>query len=90
MTPLAPRIHRYEIPVDDQPHTLHLTGPVLHVAARTPHAVELWTLHTPTTSARPCTFRVYGTGHPIAPDHTYRGTALAPHGLVWHLLEHTP
>lgn len=80
-------VYRYEIPVDDGWHTLELSGPVLHVAARDPRRVELWVVHG-AEPARPRTFRVFGTGHPLddrAP--TYVGTALAAGGLVWHLWE---
>lgn len=86
----AHTVYRHEIPVDDQWHTLPLTGAVLHAAAR--HAVdvvEIWTLHTggpPVDRA----FRIYGTGHPFHPDDTHHKVALAPGGLVWHVIERHP
>lgn len=88
--PDVPAIHRYEIPVDDAWHTLDLPDAILHVAARRADTVELWALTGAPT--RPRTFRVYGTGETI-PDAgrlAHRGTALAPHGLVWHLMERHP
>ncbi|WP_449353671.1 DUF7352 domain-containing protein [Streptomyces malaysiensis] len=81
-------IYRYEVPVDDQWHQLELCGDILHVAARTPYRVELWTLHgAGPTSTR--TFRVVATGQPLPDEYTtYRGTAIVPGGqLIWHLLE---
>jgi hypothetical protein len=87
--PLA--IHRYEIPVDNQWHTLFLSGDLLHVAARRSDTVELWAFSDGSTGST-CTFRVFGTGQPLPDDATiaYRGTALAPGGLVWHLMELHP
>ena len=81
-------IFRYEVPVDDAWHTLTLSGPVLHVAARTPETVEVWALSTdgPTTERR---MRVFGTGQPL-PDQPldHIGTAFAAEGrLVWHVME---
>jgi hypothetical protein len=82
-----PTIHRHEVPVDDQWHTLALSGTVLHVAARDPAVVELWTL-VGTEPSRWWEFRVFGTGQllpAVVGEHV--GTALAgPHQmLVWHL-----
>lgn len=80
-------VYRYEIPVDDHWHTVDLSGPVLHVAAREPETVELWAVHG-AEQPQPRTFRVFGTGQPLddrAPTHV--GTALAGAGLVWHLWE---
>jgi len=82
------RILRWEIPVDDQWHELEL-GPdgIAHVAARSADAVEVWAVHDPRLVKVRRRFTVVGTGHPV-PDLTrHVGTALAPHGLVWHLLE---
>lgn len=80
-------IYRYEIPVDDRWHAVDLSGPIVHVASRSMHSVELWAVH----GEQPATrrgFRVYGTGHPIPGDATHVGTTIPPGGqLVWHLLE---
>lgn len=78
-------VYRYEVPVDDRWHPLQFAGPVLHVACRNMHVVELWAMNTPGPTR---SFRVYGTGHSLPPDLEYVGTALAPGGqLVWHLFE---
>jgi hypothetical protein len=81
-------VHRHHILVDDQWHTLNLTGPVLHVDARYDNAVDVWVLHTegPTTVHR---FRVFGTGHPLPDNVKHVGSALTGPGgmLVWHLFE---
>lgn len=86
--PLA--IYRYEIPVDDLWHELPLSGDLLHVAARQADTVELWAFNGGSTTMR--TFRVFGTGQPLPGNEpiVYRGTALAPGGLVWHLMERHP
>lgn len=82
-------IHRYEVPVDDQWHTIQLRGEVVHVAARnSPHIVEIWARvydQTPTTHR----VRVFGTGHPMPADAMYVGTALIG-PFAWHLMEATP
>ncbi|MDX3520714.1 hypothetical protein [Streptomyces scabiei] len=73
---MADSVYRYEVPVDDRWHPLQLSGRILHVGCRNPRAVEVWALHTDQpTEIRG--FRVYGTGHPLAPGGQ----------LVWHLFE---
>lgn len=85
---MAITIHRYEVPVDDSWHALPLSGDLLHVAARRPDVVEVWAFSDGST-AMTRTFRAFGTGQPIPKGDplTYAGTALAPGGLVWHLIE---
>lgn len=82
-----PAIYRYEIPVDDAWHPVELPDAILHVASRRAEVVEVWALDTGAPIAVRH-FRVFGTGHPL-PDEQLRhvGTALAPGGLVWHLME---
>jgi hypothetical protein len=79
-------IHRCQIPVDDEWHMLRLSGAVLHVAARDPAVVELWTL-VGIEPSRWWEFRVFGTGQPLPAfcgEHV--GTTLAAGGrFVWHL-----
>lgn len=85
---MAIAIYRYEVPVDDRWHSLPLSGDLLHVAARQSDTVEVWAFSD--GSATPTrTFRVFGTGQrlPVDDPIDYRGTALAPNGLVWHLME---
>ena len=81
-------IFRYEVPVDDKPHTLELSGAVLHVDCRDASTVEVWALETGGPPVERV-FRVVGTGHPLPEGWTrHVGTAIAPGGhLVWHLLE---
>jgi hypothetical protein len=87
----VPSIHRHEVPVDGDWHDIELAGDILHVDARTADVVELWAVagHAP---ARRRSFRAFGTGQelPTAGQLAHRGTALAPHGLVWHLMERHP
>lgn len=84
---MADAIWRYEIPVDDRWHPLQLSGEILHVGCRNPHAVEVWARHTDGASDIR-SFRVYGTGQSMPDNLEHVGTALAPGGqLVWHLME---
>lgn len=81
-------IYRYEIPVDDEPHRISLSGKILHVGCRDSKAVEFWALN----SGGPLLSRVFcvvGTGQPLPDGWTkHIGTVVAPGGyLVWHLLE---
>lgn len=81
-------IFRYEVPVDDQWHTLTLGGDIVHVAARRPDVVEVWAEHWHNSTWKLSRkFRVYGTGQPNV-EGVHVGTALAADGaLVWHLRE---
>lgn len=91
-------VHRYEVPVDDQAHTIMLPGyaRVLHVDCRRRGVVEFWTEVIRSERAaevyhdQPREYRVFGTGHPIPlTGWHYQGTALdGP--LVWHLYERRP
>ncbi|MGC4886612.1 DUF7352 domain-containing protein [Micromonospora sp. DT227] len=86
------RIFRYTIPVDDQWHTIPLSGPVVMVGAQLADVVEFWAIHSPGAPQLARKFRVFGTGQPLPDDaKTYVGTVevRAPLGrLVWHLMEH--
>jgi hypothetical protein len=82
------RMLRYEVPVDDQWHTVTFEGEPLYVASRDPYVVEFWALFDTAAEARDHRLRVYGTGHPFQEPCTYRGTAITANGaLVWHLFE---
>ena len=74
--------------MDDDWHRIG-AGELLHVAAREPSVVEVWTLEEPDGNRTPATrtVRVYGTGQPISEaDVEFLGTALVPGvRLVWHL-----
>jgi len=82
-------VYRTEIPVDDRVHDLKLTGPILHVASRNYHVVEVWHLHDDEQPATVLPVRVYGTGHQLGDEvDEFLGTALAAGGhLVWHLFK---
>ena len=83
-------IIRDVIGVDDQWHTLTLTGPIVHVATRDADYVEVWHIHDPAGESEIRAFRVVGTGQPLAPAlATHVGTAITPSGrFAWHLMEH--
>jgi hypothetical protein len=85
------RIYRYEIPIDDKDHELTLSGPIIHVAARSMDHVELWAEHDDNAPGERRTFRVVGTGHTIPPGFTHVATVFVRSNppLVWHLMEDT-
>lgn len=86
------RVLRYEVPVDDQEHSVTL-GRIVHVASRSPETVEVWALDGAQHSR---TFPVFGTGQPVPDPYGWEhvGTALVGPlpwpvlgPLVWHLFE---
>lgn len=80
------RILRYEVPVDDQWHTIRCSF-ALHVACRQVDTVEFWAFSVTEGTAPMRKFRVFGTGQPLDEKINYVGTAIAPGGsLVWHLM----
>jgi hypothetical protein len=86
---MARTVLREQVPVDDCWHTITLRGPIIHVATRHNHMVELWVFH---DTSQPVTTRdlpAVGTGHPLTDEMCdYVGTAIVPSGaLVWHLFE---
>jgi hypothetical protein len=85
------KMYRYVVPVDDQPHTLTLTGDPVAVAA-TPDSrgVEFWAEHSDHAGRTDRAFLVVGTGHPIPDGAQWVGTCpRTALGLVWHLYEVT-
>lgn len=89
--PGAARVLRYTVPVDDRWHTHMLSGPIVHVDARTPETVEFWALEAADPIETVREFRVFGTGHSLPGGRlAHHGTVLvAGGGLVWHLIERT-
>ncbi|MGV2914672.1 DUF7352 domain-containing protein [Streptomyces alfalfae] len=88
-------IHRAELPLDDRPHGIDLTGDILHVAVRRSRVVDVWYQPRPdNVDVMRRSFQVVGTGQPL-PTHLgfdtigrHCGTAVAPESdLVWHVLE---
>ena len=73
------QVFRYTVPVDDQPHVIHLTN------GATLDEVEFWAEHVMDAPEYPATFQVVGTGHPVPDGALYVGTCPRVHGLVWHL-----
>lgn len=85
---MALRMLRYELPVDGEPHTYTCGGEPLRVEAVNAALVEFWTLDDVDGPLVERTLQVFGTGHPIPTDATWRGTsARTREGLVWHLFE---
>lgn len=91
---------RYEVPIDDQPHTFRLTYGPHKVAAKrigiahpgATHRVEFWVEHEdrPGVTAAARIFQVFGTGHPIPSTARIVGTTERLDGAVWHLYEIFP
>jgi len=87
------RVYRYQVPVDDQPHTFKVAGMPLRVAASgDARTVEFWIEDDdqfPAVTRR--AFQVFGTGQPLPDIAKWRGTCERhPLGLVWHLYEVEP
>jgi hypothetical protein len=97
MPEAAKRVYRYEVPIDDQTHTLPISsplwdhqGPPLAVAAIRDGerwTVEFWAEHRDGARVYPRSFRVYGTGHPVPGRSRWCGTTPRLDGLVFHLYE---
>lgn len=93
MTQQPAVIHRAELPLDDRPHGIDLTGGILHTAVRRPNVLDVWYQARPDEMApMRRSFQIVGTGQPI-PAHLglhifHVGTAISPDGqLVWHVIE---
>jgi hypothetical protein len=83
-------IHRFELPIDDRPHGIDLTGDILHAAARRPGAVDVWYLaRQPGDEPMRRSFKIVGTGQPFpAWLGRHHATAITPDDqFVWHVLE---
>lgn len=88
---LERRVYRTVIPIDDQSHSVELTGHIVHVDSRNLREVEIWHEHSDIVQPHTVLLQVFGTGHSIPPGSRYVGTALSPddQGLpqgrfVWH------
>lgn len=92
------RMLRYQVPADDEWHTVELkAGASVFIAAhseRGPDRVDFWAEgdldenFAPAGPLEPRKFRVFGTGQPLPDGVVWRATtARSPEGLVWHLME---
>ena len=86
---MSRRVFRSLVPVDDQWHTVDFRGPIVHVATRDEHLVEVWHIYDNAAAPTRRVLRVFGTGQTLTDDDSlFIGTAIAPGGhLVWHLFE---
>jgi hypothetical protein len=90
VTQSTKQIFRYEVPIDDRPHTFSLTySPHAFATKRIgdTHRVEFWVEHDDRLNAVERTFQVFGTGQPIPSTAWLRGSTGRVDGLVWHLYE---
>lgn len=87
----ARRMFRYEVPVDDRPHPVRLSGdPVAAACTVTGWTVlvEFWAECDESVPQVTRSFQVFGTGHPLPPGARWAGTCpRTPGGLVFHLFE---
>ena len=83
-------MYRYQVPVDDQIHTIPTTSAPVHIASRTPGIVEFWAELDDEAEPWDTRYIVVGTGHAIPTGAKYVGTTEAEFGLVWHLYETPP
>lgn len=81
-------MYRYEVPIDDAPHTIALShDPVAVAPVAAYFAVEFWA-ESCASRAVERSFQVFGTGHPLPDGARWVGTcARSPEGLAWHLYE---
>lgn len=78
------RVLKWDVPLDDQTHSIG-TGPVVLVAAQhSVDVVQVWTVeHGEPSPSRPV--RGFGTGQPVPPGYrTHVGSAIAG-PFVWHI-----
>ena len=80
-------MHRYEVPIDDGPHVIPLSGSPVAVAAQThAYVVEFWAEDTGGPPVKRM-FQVFGTGHALPEGARWVGTCARVEGFVWHLYE---
>ncbi len=89
---MAPVIHRYEVPIDDEWHEIELSGGILPtLGARHPFMVEFWALADTEEAGVKRSFRIFGTGHPLPLETRFQdihGSVIGGGGMyVWHLVE---
>jgi hypothetical protein len=83
-------IHRAELPIDDRPHGIDLTGDILHAAVRRPGAVDVWYVaRQDKHDHMRRSFQIIGTGQLFPPFlNRHHATAVTPDGeFVWHVVE---
>lgn len=89
--PASNVIHSVELPIDDRPHGIDLTGDILHAAVRRPGAVDVWyqAHRDQTIQHARRSFQIVATGQPFPPHlGRHHATAITTDGsLVWHVLE---
>jgi hypothetical protein len=80
-------IWKYEFEISDETQFKDMPrfAQILHVQAQDGFLV-VWAKVFTSQELERRFFRVYGTGHPIHPDHAYVGTAIIT-PFVWHLFE---
>ncbi|MCI3279149.1 DUF7352 domain-containing protein [Streptomyces cylindrosporus] len=83
-------IHRAELPIDDRPHGIDLSGDILHAAVRRFGSVDVWYVARRNDQEHMRrSFQIVGTGQPFAAGlHRHHKSAVSPDShLVWHVLE---
>jgi hypothetical protein len=84
---MSKTIYRYEVPIDDRPHRVHLSNDPVSVAIVGHDYMEFWA-ENDGGRGRERTFQVYRTGHIVPDSARYVGTGQRTSlGLVFHLYE---
>lgn len=90
------RVYKHAVPVNDQWHTLELTGPIVHIdikedpyqPASAAVDVCVWAENGQWTTAQLRKVRVFGTGQDIPHALLHIGSTVdQKSGMVWHLYE---
>ena len=86
------KILKFDIPIDDQWHTIGVGTGVVHTGHQREGFVTVWFVQHDPERQNIETYRVYGTGQDIelyvgfTTYPKYVATVQAPGGLVWHLM----
>lgn len=82
------KIYKYKIDLIDEPQIIMPTNSkILHVSDQFGE-LFLWAEVDEDATCTPVNFRVYGTGHPLDPEHatyTFIGSVQDIRNLVWHI-----
>jgi hypothetical protein len=83
-----PVIHKYQIPVDGNLHSIDITGPVIHVEAASDTLVNMWAISGLVSIPEKVHYCVVSTGNELPKNAVHVGTtSRTPNGFVWHLIE---
>lgn len=77
-------IHRTELPIDDRPHGIDLTGDILHAAVRRFGSVDVWYVARQDSQQHMRrSFQIVGTGQPFPPGLDATTPRPSPRTVSW-------